>query len=263
MNVITKEYGLVGHPLGHSFSHDYFEEKFRREGINATYLNLDLDSASDFPSLLRETIETHPDLIGFNVTIPYKEKILECLDSVDAQAGNIGAVNVVRIIRDAHGRCSSLAGYNTDITGFTESLRPFVGRQHRKALILGTGGAAKAVRHGLLSLGIEATFVSRFPSEGQLSYAQLTAETISDHLVIVNATPLGMYPKTENSPDIPYENLSPDHICFDLVYNPAKTRFMELAEQQGATVINGLEMLHIQADEAWKIWNRQNTIIKP
>lgn len=256
MNGTTKKYGLIGHPLGHSFSRDYFEKKFRRENIDAVYLNFDIcDDDSDFPTLLKATIRKHPELIGFNVTIPYKEKILECLDAIDSDAKRIGAVNVVKISKDKSSTGFTLTGFNTDTTGFTESLRPFIGSGLKNALVLGSGGAAKAVGHGLTTMGIRPTFVSRRPTDHQIGYSQLTPELIRSFNIIVNATPLGMYPDIETSPEIPYEALSPAHICFDLVYNPAKTRFLQLAENKGATIINGLKMLHIQAEEAWKIWN--------
>lgn len=244
-----KLYGLIGFPLGHSFSRNFFNTKFSDENINAEYVNFELPTIS----LFRDTINANPNLCGLNVTIPYKRQVMPLLDSIDSAAAAIGAVNVIRFIRTDSG--VELRGYNSDVVGFTESIRPMLHADCRKALVLGTGGASMAVVHGLRSLGIEPLYVSRTPEKGQLSYSDINAEIMNDHLVIVNTTPLGMHPKVDTCPDLPYHLLTPRHICFDLVYNPTETLFMKNAAAHGAQVKNGLEMLHLQALEAWKIWN--------
>ena len=191
-----------------------------------------------------------------NVTIPYKEKVIKYLDELDPEtAKKIGAVNVIKIVSLPKGK-KKLIGYNSDIVGFTQSIESMLLPHHKKALILGTGGASKAVYHGLLSLGVEPTFVSRTPSKGQLSYTQLTPEVMAEYTIIVNTTPLGMYPKVEECPDIPYELLTPNHLLYDLLYNPDETLFMRRGKMHGAVVKNGLEMLLLQAFAAWDIWNR-------
>ena len=243
--MVKQTYGLIGYPLGHSFSRRFFSEKFEAEGIDAQYLNFEIDSIERLPEVL-----TTEGLRGFNVTIPYKQQIIRYLSEISDEAREIGAVNVVKILPNG-----KLSGYNTDIIGFTESLRPMLRGTEKRALILGTGGASKAVFVGLKKMGIEPTYVSRSPREGQLSYADLTPELMAEYQVIVNATPLGMWPKTDAAPEIPYVSLTPNHVCFDLVYNPEQTKFMELAAGHGARVKNGLEMLHLQAIAAWKIWN--------
>ena len=190
-----------------------------------------------------------------NVTIPYKEKVIMYLDELDPEtAKKIGAVNVIKIVSLPKGK-KKLIGYNSDVVGFTQSIESMLLPHHKKALILGTGGASKAVYHGLLSLGVEPTFVSRTPSKGQLSYTQLTPEVMAEYTIIVNTTPLGMYPKVEECPDIPYELLTPNHLLYDLLYNPDETLFMRRGKEHGAVVKNGLEMLLLQAFAAWDIWN--------
>lgn len=246
------KYGLIGYPLGHSFSRGYFNEKFKAEGIDAEYLNFEIPSIDDF----MEVIEENPDLKGLNVTIPYKEQVINYLDELAPDARQIGAVNVIQIIRQPKGKVK-LVGHNSDVIGFTQSIEPLLKPHHHKALVLGTGGASKAVFHGLKSLGIEPTYVSRTPKDpSYLTYSQLTPEVMAGHTVIVNTTPLGMYPKTDTCPDIPYELLTTDHLLYDVVYNPAETLFMKRGQAQGATVKNGLEMLLLQAFAAWEIWNR-------
>ncbi|MCI5664624.1 MAG: shikimate dehydrogenase [Mediterranea sp.] len=246
------KYGLIGYPLGHSFSRGYFNEKFKAEGIDAEYLNFEIPSINDF----MEVIESNPDLKGLNVTIPYKEQVINYLDELAPDARQIGAVNVIQIIRQPKGKVK-LVGHNSDVIGFTQSIELLLKPHHQKALVLGTGGASKAVFHGLKSLGIEPTYVSRTPKDpSYLTYGQLTPEVMAGHTVIVNTTPLGMYPKTDTCPDIPYELLTTDHLLYDVVYNPAETLFMKRGQTQGATVKNGLEMLLLQAFAAWEIWNR-------
>lgn len=243
-------YGLIGYPLGHSFSKAFFTEKFEREHINAEYLNFELPDIGD----LMEVLSEYPQLRGFNVTIPYKQQVLNYLAAIDPVAEAIGAVNVVKVTQTSSG--PQLSGFNSDVVGFTESLRQMLNPEATRGLVLGNGGAAKAVVYGLRSLGIEPTIVSRTPARGQLGYDQLTPEVMRSHTVIVNTTPLGMSPNIDTCPPIPYSLLTPDHVCFDLVYNPLETKFMRLAAEQGATVKNGLEMLHLQAIEAWEIWNK-------
>lgn len=246
------KYGLIGYPLGHSFSRGYFNEKFKAEGIDAEYLNFEIPTIDDFI----EVVESNPDLKGLNVTIPYKEQVINYLDELAPDARQIGAVNVIQIIRQPKGKVK-LVGHNSDVIGFTQSIEPLLKPHHHKALVLGTGGASKAVFHGLKSLGIEPTYVSRTPKDpSYLTYSQLTPEVMAGHTVIVNTTPLGMYPKTDTCPDIPYELLTTDHLLYDVVYNPAETLFMKRGQAQGATVKNGLEMLLLQAFAAWEIWNR-------
>lgn len=247
-----KVYGLIGYPLGHSFSRDYFNKKFAAEGLNAEYCNFEIPSIAD----IQKVFENHPDLAGLNVTIPYKEQVIPYLDRLDDDAAAIGAVNVIKIERgESHDADDvTLVGYNSDVVGFRDSIAPLLNPERDKALILGTGGASKAVYHGLLQLGVEPVYVSRTPRKGVLSYADLTPEVIASHKVIVNTTPLGMYPKVDNCPDIPYDCLTPDHLLYDLIYNPDVTTFMKRGQEHGAEVKNGLEMLLLQAFEAWRIW---------
>lgn len=241
-------YGLIGYPLIHSFSQQYFNRKFAAEEIDAQYVNFEIPEISRFP----EIIADNPDLRGLNVTIPYKEQVIPYLDELDDDTAKIGAVNVIKFIR-REGRLR-LKGYNSDIIGFTDSLKPMLQPEIRKALILGTGGASKAVAQGLRNLDINPTFVSRTPGAGRLTYADITPEIMADNLLIVNTTPLGMYPHTDECPDIPYQCLTPRHICYDLLYNPDVTLFMRKAMEYGATAKNGLEMLLLQAFAAWNIW---------
>lgn len=246
-----QKYGLIGYPLKHSFSIGYFNEKFRSEGINAEYVNFEIPKISDFT----EIIEENPDLCGLNVTIPYKEQVIPFLNELDPDTAKIGAVNVIKIVRQK-GKVK-LIGYNSDIIGFTQSIQPLLQPHHKKALILGTGGASKAIYHGLKNLGLESTFVSRVSeSKEVLTYEKLTPEIIKEHTVIVNCTPVGMYPKVNFCPDIPYESLTPNHLLYDLLYNPNVTLFMKKGEEQGAVTKNGLEMLLLQAFAGWEIWNK-------
>ena len=246
-----KTYGLVGYPLGHSFSQDYFTKKFAAENIDAQYLNFQIEDIALFP----EKVLTVDGLSGLNVTIPYKQKVMAYLDEIDETAQKVGAVNVVKIIRN--GSNVRLRGCNSDVVGFENSLKPLLKPCHTSAYILGTGGASKAVRYVLEKLGIDYQFVSRTADAANniLSYEQLTNDLIASHKLIVNCTPLGMSPKTDVCPAIPYEAIGPDHLCFDLIYNPEVTLFLQKARQQGATIKNGLDMLIGQAVRAWEIWN--------
>ena len=248
-----KIYGLLGYPLGHSFSKNYFNDKFAAEGIDAEYINFEIPSITD----LKEVLDDHPELSGLNVTIPYKEQVMPYLDALDPEAEAIGAVNVIKILRgdSVDDDDFELIGYNSDVVGFRNSLSPLLTPDRKKALILGTGGAAKAVRQGLISLGVEPVYVSRTAREGMLTYDDLTPEVMAEYKVIVNTTPLGMYPKVDACPPIPYEYLTPGHLLYDLIYNPDVTTFMKKGRAHGAEVKNGLEMLLLQAFESWRIWN--------
>ena len=246
-----QKYGLVGYPLKHSFSIGYFNEKFSSEKIEAEYINFEIPDINNFP----EIIQANPNLHGLNVTIPYKEKVIPYLDELDKQTAAIGAVNVIKIIRNKGGK-PKLIGYNSDIIGFTQSIQPLLQSHHKKALILGTGGASKAVFHGLKNLGIEAKFVSRTARFGMLTYEELNAEIIKEYTVIVNCTPVGMYPKVDACPDIPYEAITSEHLLYSLLYNPNITLFMKKGEAKGAVTKNGLEMLLLQAFAAWEIWQK-------
>ena len=238
-------FGLIGYPLSHSFSQKYFTEKFKRENIaDCEFKNFSLVDIDRLPELLKE----NPSLCGLSITIPHKQGIMKLLNSIDPAAREIGAVNCVSISR------GSLKGYNTDIVGFEHSLKPLLQSDQRKALVLGTGGAAKAVTYVLRKLGIEFQSVSR--SKGDLLYSGITPSIIKDHSLIVNTTPLGMFPNLYECPDIPYASLSPAHLLYDLTYNPEESLFLKKGKEQGARIKNGLEMLHAQAEAAWKIWNQ-------
>ena len=246
------KYGLIGYPLKHSFSIVYFNEKFQSENIDAEYVNFEIPRIEDF----MEVIDENPNLCGLNVTIPYKEQVIPYLDELDKDTAKIGAVNVIKIIRQPKGKVK-LVGFNSDIIGFTQSIEPLLQPYHKKALILGTGGASKAIYHGLLNLGVKPTYVSRTKkSDAVLTYQELTPEIMEENNVIVNCTPVGMYPKVDFCPDIPYEQLTSKHLLYDLLYNPDETLFMKKGQARGATVKNGLEMLLLQAFAAWEIWHR-------
>lgn len=251
MNMLNDEkiYGLIGFPLTHSFSQNFFNQKFEAEGIIAKYLNFELPDIGD----LMEVVSEYPTLSGLNVTIPYKEQVMQYLDDIDAEAAKIGAVNVIKIIRSKGDL--KFKGYNSDIIGFTDSIAPLLNPARKKALVLGTGGASKAVVRSLENLGVVPTLVSRTAREGVITYADITPEIMADNLVIVNTTPLGMYPHVDECPDIPYQYLTKEHLCYDLLYNPDITLFMQKAAQQGAETKNGLEMLLLQAFASWNIWN--------
>lgn len=240
-------YGIIGFPLGHSFSRAFFTEKFQLEHIDAEYVNFEIPSAH----LLPEIVRSNPHLRGLNVTLPYKEAVIPMLDSMSDEAREIGAVNVIQV------REGRLKGFNSDIIGFMGSLRPLLKPWHQHALVLGTGGASRAIRVGLERLGLDWTYVSRTAAEGRLTYAALTPEVMEHYQVIVNCSPVGMFPKVDACPDIPYHLLSPRHLLYDLVYNPEETLFLKRGAQQGATIKNGLEMLHLQALASWEFWNER------
>lgn len=242
-------YGLLGYPLEHSFSKSFFNNKFEAENIDAEYINFEIPDIN----MLMEVISEYYNLNGLNVTIPYKEQVIPFLDELDEDAANIGAVNVIKFIHN-NGDLK-LKGYNSDVIGFCNSISPLLKSHMKKALVLGTGGAAKAVCYGLEKLGIQPQLVSRKNSDKAISYTEITEEIINDHHIIVNTTPLGMYPNIDESPDIPYEYLTPEHLCYDLLYNPDETLFMKNAKAHGAVTKNGLEMLLLQAFASYDIWN--------
>ena len=271
------KYGIIGYPLGHSFSRGFFTEKFAREGIDAQYLNFEIPDVA----MLKDVLRDNPELRGLNVTLPHKQAVIPLLDELSDEAREIGAVNVIRIdpprpslkgrenkkspfkgdleglrslpLREGWG--GSLKGFNSDIIGFTESIKPLLLPHHKKALVLGTGGASKAICVGLKRLGLEWKYVSRMPREGMMTYKDITAETLQEYTVIVNCSPVGMFPKVDEAPAIPYEYLTPKHLLFDCVYNPEDTLFMQKGREHGATTKNGLEMLHLQAVASWRFWN--------
>ncbi|MFV0390363.1 MAG: shikimate dehydrogenase family protein [Paludibacteraceae bacterium] len=242
-----KRFGLIGYPLGHSFSKKYFTEKFARENTDSEYELFELRSINDFPALLR----SH-QLTGLNVTIPYKEKVIPFLDELDETARKIGAVNVIQFIKNSDSLI--LKGYNSDVIGFTQSILPHIKPAHEKALILGTGGASKAIDYALQSMNIQTTFVSRNPTFNQLSYSRLDELILANNLIVINTSPVGMHPHTDECPLIPYEYLTTEHLLFDVVYNPSETLFMKKGKERGAVVLNGEEMLVGQAEAAWRIW---------
>lgn len=246
-----KIFGLIGYPLGHSFSQTFFNRKFESEGINARYVNFEIPDIGD----LMEVLAENPALAGLNVTIPYKQQILPYLDDIDTVAQRIGAVNVVQIVRGKSDNDFRLIGFNSDYAGFRMSIEPMLKPNQKEALVLGTGGASRAVCCALEDLGVKPTLVSRTKREGVLTYAELTPEVMHTHNVIVNTTPLGMYPHVDSCPAIPYDLITPDFLCYDLLYNPDVTLFMKRSAEHGAVVKNGLEMLLLQAFESWEIWN--------
>ncbi len=246
-------FGLIGYPLSHSFSAKYFEKKFATESISdADYRLFPLENISGITSL----IEQHQDLQGFNITIPYKVTILPYLSHISVEAESIGAVNCIKIDRNANQ--VKLYGYNTDEYGFRESIKTAIRSYQTNALVLGTGGAAKAVCYTLQQLGIKFTLVSRSAvQKSVLKYSQLTEDIIKDNLLIINTTPLGTYPVIDVCPDIPYHFLGTRHLLFDLVYNPDETMFLRKGREAGATTLNGYKMLELQAEKSWEIWNEK------
>ena len=244
------KYGLIGYPLQHSFSISYFSEKFQNEYINAKYINFEIPTIDALPEILA----SNPELKGLNVTIPYKEKVISFLDTVSPEARAIGAVNVIRV--EHKGNDIVLKGYNSDLIGFTQSIQPMLRPYHKKALILGTGGASKAINYGLKSLGLDTVLVSRFERPGTIQYEKITPEVIEEYNVIVNCTPCGMYPHFEECPNLPYEAMSNKTLLYDLIYNPDQTLFMKKGLRMGATVKNGLEMLLLQAFASWEFWQK-------
>ncbi|MEH3113650.1 shikimate dehydrogenase family protein [Pedobacter terrae] len=246
-----KTYGLIGYPLSHSFSKKYFTEKFQNEGIiNHQY---ELFPIADIKSLADLLVE-NPSLCGLNVTIPHKVNVLCYLNEVDEAAEKIGAVNCISI-KNFEGE-TYLKGYNTDAYGFEESLKPMLGPQHTKALVLGDGGAAKAVKYVLEKLDIQYQVVVRTPAPNAILYSEITPQILSSHQLLINTTPLGMAPNIDTFPEIEYNLLGPGHLAYDLVYNPLETAFLAKAAEQGATIKNGLEMLYKQAEKAWSVWNK-------
>lgn len=247
-------YGLIGFPLKHSFSAQFFTEKFRREQIDAEYLNFEIEDIQE----IRRVILFNQHLKGLNVTIPYKEKVISFLDEISPEAERIGAVNAIKVDRKPGDMYYyRLTGHNTDYIGFKQSLVPLIDcSTHQKALILGTGGASKAVAQALTDLKIEWKNVSRTPGDGKFTYNDLSPAVISEYSLIVNASPVGTFPETGQCPDIPYHLITPRHLLYDLIYNPEETLFLQKGKEQGAIIKNGREMLELQALAAWEIWER-------
>lgn len=241
-------FGLIGKNISYSFSRGYFKEKFQKMELeDHQYVNFDLQDITVLGDIIKERAS---GLKGMNVTIPYKQDVQPFLDDIDADAREIGAVNTIKFNKNG-----TVVGYNTDVYGFQNSLKPLLKPHHTKALILGTGGASKAVAYAFKKLGIDFKFVSRTATLEKLSYNQLNEEMMSDYTVVVNCSPLGTSPDIELKPDIPYQFLSSKHLLFDLIYNPSETTFLRLGKEQGATVKNGLTMLELQAEKSWEIWN--------
>jgi len=242
------KFGIIGKNISYSFSRKYFLEKFKKMGLdNYQYYNFDIPEIEEFPFLL---YHREDEFKGLNVTIPYKEAIIKYLDEVDDEAQNIGAVNTVKITDE-----NKLVGYNTDMFGFQKSIEPLLKSHHKKALILGTGGASKAIAYVLKKLNIDFKSVSRTERENSFTYEMLDAEIMNDYSIIVNCTPIGTHPNIEDSPVIPYQFITDKHLLYDLIYNPAETKFLQEGKKQGASIKNGLEMLELQAEKSWEIWN--------
>lgn len=245
-----RKFGLIGYPLGHSFSKIYFTEKFIKEQISdCSYDNYPLTNLDQLPDLITSDLY----LCGLNVTIPYKSEVIKYVDIIDIEAAQIGAVNVLKIKR-LKGQFK-LYGYNSDLTGIRDTLAPFINDKVTNALILGTGGSSRAVNFVLKSFGVSVTLVSRTRRPGVISYIDIDSGIMKETGLIVNTTPLGMFPDTKGKPDIDYNLLNTKHILFDLVYNPEITTFLRLGKERGCTIITGLKMLHSQAEKAWEIWN--------
>ncbi|MFM9826997.1 shikimate dehydrogenase family protein [Flavobacterium sp.] len=243
-----KRFGLLGRNISYSFSKGYFTDKFNVENLNnCSYENFDIAEISEFPEIIANNINIH----GMNVTIPYKEQVLQYLDSLSKKASLIGAVNTIKFTKKG-----KLKGYNTDYYGFMESLKPLLQKHHKKALILGTGGASKGVAFALKELNIEYIFVSRNETENRITYDQINANTFNEYQIIINCSPVGTSPNIDNFPLIPYEYFSDKHIAYDLIYNPEETQFLKKAKNQGAKTKNGLDMLVFQAEKSWEIWNK-------
>jgi shikimate dehydrogenase len=241
-----KRYGLIGFPLTHTFSPSYFNQKFANENINAFYEAYPIESIQ----LIKELIASTENLIGLSVTIPYKTQVISYLDLISKEANSIGAVNCIKIIN------GQLYGFNTDFIGFIESLKPLLRENIKSALILGSGGSSQAVQYALTQLNIEYKIVSS-SGHGNYSYQDLSEEIIANNLLIVNTTPLGMYPILDMLPSIPYQFLTKEHLLYDLIYNPERTLFLQKGLAQKTTIKNGIEMLHVQAEKSWEIWNNQ------
>jgi shikimate dehydrogenase len=248
-----RKFGLIGYPLGHSFSKKYFTEKFFKEHIcSCSYENFPLTDISQLPNLISEEV----DLCGLNVTIPYKSEVTALLDFIDPEAEAIGAVNVIKIKRS--GRQTELHGYNSDITGITDSLLPYIKKDLENAIVLGTGGSSKAVCYVLRKFGINVVQISRTKKAGILTYSDVNSELLDKTGLIINTTPLGMFPDVDSKPDLNYDLLGKNHVLFDLVYNPEMTTFLKMGEEKGCTIISGIKMLHSQAEKAWEIWNNNS-----
>ena len=243
-------FALVGRNISYSFSRGYFTDKFQELGLeNHQYINFDIQQIQELKGKIKEH---QKDLKGMNVTIPYKLEVFNFLDKIDRKAQKIGAVNTIKISKKG-----KLKGFNTDYYGFKKSLKPLLKEHHNKALILGTGGASKAVAFALENLGVKFKFVSRNPQrKNEISYQELSDKTLQKYSVIINCTPLGTHPNTENHPDIPYQFITSNHLLYDLIYNPSETTFLSKGKEKGATIKNGLEMLELQAEKAWSIWNK-------
>lgn len=239
------EFGLIGKNIDYSFSRQYFNEKFKRKNLTSTYVNFDIENITQFPIILQQ----NKNLKGMNVTIPYKETILPYLDVLSPEAKSIGAVNTIKVTKQGQ-----LIGFNTDFYGFQKALQPFLHNLSKTALILGTGGASKAIEYALQQWDFKYKKVSRTPEQDEISYEDLDKETIQSHMVIINTTPLGTYPNVDTYPILPYQFLTKKHLLFDLTYNPEQTRFLKLGMQYHTKICNGLPMLIEQAEQAWKIW---------
>lgn len=243
-----KLFGLLGRNISYSFSRGYFVEKFKNENIqDCEYVNFDIPTIESFPEIIKNT----SNIKGLNVTIPYKLEVIPFLDKLSKNAINIGAVNTITISKKGKTK-----GYNTDYYGFKKSLEPLLNKSHKRALILGTGGASKAVAYALKKLNIKYVFVSRNATDKILSYEQLAPKIMEKYSIIINCSPLGTSPNTDVCPNIPYESLTDKHIVYDLIYNPAETLFLSKAKEQGAIIKNGMDMLAFQAEKAWEIWNK-------
>jgi len=243
----SKQFGLIGKNISYSFSQKYFSNKFNKEGLlNCSYKNFDIKSIEEFSDVFKE----NPNIKGLNITIPYKETIFPHLDKLSNKAKHIGAVNTLRVTKKG-----KLKGYNTDEYGFRKSLSPFLKKHHKKALVLGTGGASKAIAFALKKLHIQYQFVSR-SNNGSFNYDSLSSEVIAEHHLIINCTPLGTFPNIDDCPNIPYEAITSKHLLYDLIYNPEETTFLRKGKTKGATTVNGLKMLELQAEKSWDIWNK-------
>jgi shikimate dehydrogenase len=244
---IQKRFGLLGRNINYSFSRGYFTEKFKNENIaGCSYENFDIPEITDFP----EIIKNNSDIFGINVTIPYKEQVMQYMDEMSDKAAKIGAVNTIKFTKEG-----KLKGYNTDYYGFMESIKPLLESHHKKALILGTGGASKGVAFALEELGIDYTFVSRTAKKNGLAYEQINAQTFDEYQIVINSSPVGTSPNIDEFPLLPYEYFTKNHIAYDLVYNPEETQFLKRAKAQGAKTKNGQDMLVYQAEKSWEIWN--------
>jgi len=248
-----KTFGLIGYRLGYSFSAGYFTEKFKKlDMTDSEYVNFELDAIEDFQSIF----SSDKNIAGLNCTIPYKQGVMRFLDEIDSEAAAVGAVNTIKVVDDKGS--IKLIGYNTDVPGFKNALKPMLSDSHKKALILGTGGASKAIKHVLNQLGISyiSASIEDALEENEVRYEDLTEEIIAEYTIIINATPLGTFPNVDQCPNIPYQAITSKHVLFDLVYNPEVSLFLQKGNNKGAKIKNGLEMLHGQAEAAWNIWNR-------